>query len=87
MSINQIKCPYCRNIQDKILPYLSDAVKVHGVNYPLKYCMYLHTCNYAYKSGKKKGQYCNKKCNNTKCSLHEALTNKNVLDTNLQNQM
>jgi len=84
LTINQIKCPYCRNIQDKLLPYFSDAVKVHGVNYPLKHCMYLHTCNYTYKSGKKIGEFCNKKCNTAKCNLHEALTNKNILDNNSQ---
>jgi hypothetical protein len=32
---NQIRCPYCRNIQNKLLPYLeiSGVNKVHGINF------------------------------------------------------
>ena len=35
LKTEQIRCPYCRNIQNKLLPYLEmDGVeKIHGVNY------------------------------------------------------
>lgn len=41
LKINQIKCPYCRKVFDNILPYIqSECIeKVHGVNYPFKFCM------------------------------------------------
>lgn len=43
---NEIKCPYCRNIQGKLLPYLEyDGVKkIHTVNYPVKMCMTSEPC-------------------------------------------
>lgn len=30
---SDIRCPYCRNIQKKLLPYIEGYPKVHGVNY------------------------------------------------------
>jgi hypothetical protein len=68
----QIKCPYCRTIQNKLLPYLPDIVseKYDGVNSPQKYCMFLNTCNHVFKTGKKNGQKCNKCCNEEKCKQH-----------------
>lgn len=46
---NEIKCPYCRNIQDKLLPYIEyDGVKkTYGVNYPTKLSMATQLCMYS----------------------------------------
>lgn len=35
LKIEQIRCPYCRNIQNKLLPYmeLEGVEKIHGVNF------------------------------------------------------
>uniref|UniRef100_A0A6C0BUB4 Uncharacterized protein n=1 Tax=viral metagenome TaxID=1070528 RepID=A0A6C0BUB4_9ZZZZ len=33
LKINEIRCPYCRNIQKKLLPYVDGFQKVHGINY------------------------------------------------------
>jgi len=33
LTTNEIRCPYCRNIQDKLLPYNELYPKIHGVNY------------------------------------------------------
>lgn len=43
---NEIKCPYCRNVQDKLLPYIEyDGVKkTYGVNYPTKMSMTSQPC-------------------------------------------
>ena len=43
----QIKCPYCRDIQNKILPFkeLDDVNKINGVNYPKKCCLMKNKCN------------------------------------------
>ena len=48
LSLNQIKCPYCRTITDKLLPYIEHSAITHkwGVNHPLKYCMKLHSCQW-----------------------------------------
>ena len=79
MKKNQIKCPYCRNIQSKLLPYYnnhnvsldSDIVeKISGVNMPKKDCMWLHKCSGVFKGGPNKGQRCNKLCNDFMCSQH-----------------
>jgi hypothetical protein len=45
---NEIKCPYCRNVQDKLLPYLEyDGVKkTVNVNYPAKLSMTSQPCTY-----------------------------------------
>ena len=72
LSIGQIKCPLCRNVQNGLIPYIPEVydMKINGVNYPLKYCMFTHNCKYVYKYGAKKGQACNKKCNDIYCSMH-----------------
>jgi hypothetical protein len=33
LKINEIRCPYCRNIQKKLLPYVEGFPKIHGINY------------------------------------------------------
>lgn len=70
LSKNEIKCPYCRNIQRSILPPKDGYNKFMYVNYPLKYCMKPNICEYIFKTGKKKGLKCNSKCFKTHCSSH-----------------
>jgi hypothetical protein len=55
---NEIKCPYCRNIQDKLLPYLEYAgvKKMAGINYPAKMSMTSQPCMYTYSASSKKGK-------------------------------
>ena len=81
----QIKCPYCRNSQNKLLPKFKDEEEIIGVNSPLKYCMYLNNCDYVFKSGKRKGIVCNKPCNDSKCNFHYSLTSKSS-ETNVSNE-
>ena len=47
LKIDEISCPYCRNIQNKILPYISieEVNKIRGINYPTKYCMEYKICS------------------------------------------
>ena len=68
----QIMCPYCRNVQNNLLPCIEskNTPLLKGVNTPIKYCMYLNKCNYIYKSGKNKGITCSKPCNEEKCKTH-----------------
>ena len=61
VKYNQIKCPYCRQIHDVLLPHikLTNAINfISGVNTPANLCMKFHTCEWKMKSGKNKGQPC-----------------------------
>ena len=63
LAINEIKCPYCREITPYILPFVplnSWPLLRRGVNCPNKYCMKIHDCEWKPKSGKKKGIICGK---------------------------
>ncbi len=69
---NQLQCPYCRNIQEKVLPYkpYDGITKCYGVNSPPSYEMLMDKCSYIFKSGKRKNQACNKQCNGKYCNGH-----------------
>ena len=61
LKYNEIKCPYCRQKQQKLLPHVkvsSNISYISGVNRPERMCMSFHTCEYVFKSGKHKGSYC-----------------------------
>ena len=77
----QMKCPYCRNIQNKILPFYKDKLdlypKIYGVNSPSKYCMYTSKCSHVFKSGKRKGMTCLIPCNGNVCNIHKNIVIKN----------
>jgi len=70
LHINQFRCPYCRTVQEKLLPNINGYDKIRGVNTPIKYCMFMNKCQYIFKSGKQKGCVCNKNTNNDYCCLH-----------------
>jgi|SRR6056300_1062565 len=57
-----IKCPYCRTISDKLLPYiqLPGVQKRYGINSPKSLCMDEPKCLYKLKNGKNKGSLCGK---------------------------
>jgi len=79
IKINETKCPYCRQITPKILPYIDmNGVKiVKGVTSPKTYSMKLNDCEWIFLNGKKKGVQC--KCsaikteNGVYCKLHETM--------------
>ena len=60
LSLNQMRCPYCRTKFDKILPRvaMSGVDIVMGVNYPARYCMTHLKCSHLLTSGKHVGQPC-----------------------------
>lgn len=72
LKMNQIRCPYCRQIQDKLLPPCESYRNIRYVNYPTKYCMKTHECIYMYKNGKKKNTACKEICSygNSYCKKH-----------------
>lgn len=69
LSVYQLKCPYCRNIQNELLPLIGEY-SVYGVNAPDKYTMKPNVCQYVFKSGNKKGELCNKQCYKQMCKGH-----------------
>lgn len=82
LKLNEIKCPYCRTITNKLLPYrdISGIEYIRGVNYPSKYCIKIHTCEWVLKNGKQKGSKCNNSAFETPsgcfCNKHINLINK-----------
>ena len=46
LSPSQIKCPYCRTIQNGLLPYYDNVSKCNGVNWPIKYQYKPNNCLY-----------------------------------------
>jgi hypothetical protein len=61
LQINEIKCPYCRNVSNNLLPYVPviKKKKINGVNSPDKYTMNYKHCSYQFMRGKNKGSACN----------------------------
>jgi len=67
---HQIKCPYCRNVSDKLIPFVPSeegVERVKGVNSPDSMCMDHHDCSWVFKSGKNKNCPCKKKGFETEC--------------------
>jgi hypothetical protein len=70
LSPYQIKCPYCRHIQNGILEYKTGFDKLRGVNWPPSRCYKPYKCDSVIQSGVRKGNTCNKSCVRIKCKLH-----------------
>mgnify|MGYP001499998453 FL=1 len=68
---HQIKCPYCRTIQNYLLPQVEGFAIIKYVNSPLKYVMMPNKCKQILKSGKRKGEMCGKSCFGNYCSFHK----------------
>ena len=69
----QIKCPYCRTVQNGLLPWYQGKVKCTNVNWPPKYQYKPNKCAYEYLSGKRKGHQCSKACIGKYCPNHEKI--------------
>jgi len=72
----EIKCPYCRNIQKGILPHRENYDKIKYVNWPTSLMMLPDNCIYTFASGKRKGEFCGKKCMGKYCSSHGKIIQK-----------
>lgn len=72
INTRQIKCPYCRTIQDGILPFKEElSEKIYGVNWPPSKMYQAHRCKAIFRWGKKKGGVCSKPCVNEYCNRHK----------------
>ena len=74
----QIKCPYCRGLHNGVLPYRENIfkIKLKGVNWPPSKVLKTKHCTAIIKSGKRKGQPCNKLCHGLYCPRHQKLAEK-----------
>jgi hypothetical protein len=72
IKVGELRCPYCRNIQKGILPYIKmeEVKKIKGVNYPPSMYMRTSECNHIMKSGKRKNLKCDKACSQKYCYAH-----------------
>jgi hypothetical protein len=64
---NEIKCPYCRNVHKYLLPF--NAKYVFNKNI-MEVKERSSTCVAILKSGARKGEQCNRKCENLLCYFH-----------------
>jgi hypothetical protein len=64
LSNNQVRCPYCRNIQNELLPYFEGKCYSYGINTLNKLSYNLNTiyCSKILVMGKNKGNHCMNKC-------------------------
>lgn len=87
LKFDEIKCPYCRTITEKLLPYYKyyDVKQIKYVNSPINFCMKCYSCEYKNKNGSlcnnsacktEYGIFCNKHLKYTK-SEEEILSNLN----------
>jgi len=81
LSRFELKCPYCRYVQKGTIPYYHHLFKekIIGINWPPSKISLNNYCKAIFKSGKRKGEICNKKCLNDYCKRHckEKLTSNN----------
>ena len=70
----QLKCPYCRTVQNGILPYRENYNKLDGINWPAIRVGKNKKCSAIIKSGKRKGEKCGKSCCSLYCNRHNKKT-------------
>jgi len=78
LSSYQIKCPYCRKINNGVLPYIESLckTKMRGINWPASKVLKTKKCCAIIKSGKRKGEICGKLCAGKLCPRHAKLAEK-----------
>jgi len=72
LRLNEIKCPYCRSINNKIMPYFKyyENKMIKGVNSPPDLCIQLYECTYIDKASKKCGKNACITKNGALCNNH-----------------
>ena len=87
LNLNEIKCPYCRSVTNKLLPqiHISNTKLIRGVNSPKKYCMSHRKCSWTFKSGKQKNNICGREGYDCKHGSY-CTTHRNFIERKLLNQ-
>lgn len=73
---NEIKCPYCRNVQEKVLPIMEGYPEERYVNGPKRIRMKRYKCERILKRGKRKGEKCGKESERERCGSCERIEKK-----------
>lgn len=88
LLFHQIKCPYCRQKHNELLPHIrlnKNISFISGVNGPEYLCMKSKTCTYVFKSGKNKNNCCPKSAyydvNGCYCTTHRKNVSKKASTT------
>ena len=71
-KLHEIICPYCRETNNNLIPYIpiyDNVEKINGVNNPKEFCMKFNECEWIFKSGKQKNKSCKKSAFNSKFGL------------------
>ena len=70
LRLNEMKCPYCRRVQDKLLPFLNydNIKKLRGVNAPESLCMKVRVCEYIETANNKRKNTKKKKSDSCECN-------------------
>ena len=94
LKVNHIKCPYCRTITEKLLPFIPypNVISKKWVNSPSKYSIDLFPCQWTHRSGKNKNLKCSCKFaykwnNNTYCHKHHDKYEKKFIDSEIINNI
>jgi hypothetical protein len=75
LRLNEMKCPYCRRVQDKLLPFLNydNIKKLRGVNAPESVCMKSRMCEHVETASKRKNTK-KKKSDSCECNATHVVT-------------
>jgi hypothetical protein len=76
LDSHQIKCPYCRTITNKLLPYIPDtSVKlIKNVNCPEEYCMTATKCSHTFRRRNKSESNSDENIDSNNESSHDNIT-------------
>ena len=67
----EVKCPYCRSVQNGILPHMPGSDRVEGVNWPPSRAFRPFKCAALLRTGKRKGEPCAQSCHSKYCKKHQ----------------
>lgn len=76
LDSHQIKCPYCRTITNKLLPYIPyTSVKlIKNVNCPEEYCMTATKCSHTFRRRNKSDSNSEENIDSNNESSHDSIT-------------
>lgn len=82
LKLNEIKCPYCRTITNRLIPFYKyyNVKQIRGVNSPPNLCIFKNECEYISKKT-------NKKCTNYACITKCGIFCNNHMKYNFQDEI
>ena len=89
LALQDLRCPYCRSLQKKLLPYreMKGVEEKWGVNAQKRHVMMAYKCKYVFLTRKEKDSVCNKPCNGEHCKYHVSVIEKRNKLANHKNEL